>query len=52
VKRSLFEIVVGAWILLSPWLLGFSNISVMRWSNVLFGLALLLVGVWTISEEV
>ena len=50
-KRSLTEIIVGAWLLLSPWLLGFADISVMRWSDVVCGLVLILLGVWSIFGE-
>ena len=37
--------------LLSPWLLGFSEISVMKWSNVLCGLALIIMNAWVLSEK-
>jgi len=39
-------IIIGAWILISPWLLGFSDISLAKWSDVLCGLVLVMVGVW------
>ena len=42
------ELVMGIWIVLSPWFLGFSNIAIMKWSNVLCGLALILVNAWTL----
>jgi hypothetical protein len=34
--------------MLSPWLLGFQSISVMMWSNLLAGIALVLAGLWEI----
>ena len=45
------ELILGIWILISPWLLGYSDISVMKWSNLLCGLILILVGVWGIFES-
>jgi len=42
------QLAVGFWILVSPWLLGFSDISVMKWSNVLCGLALVVMGGWAL----
>ena len=44
--RNWTELVLGFWIMLSPWLLGFSNIAIMKWSNVLCGLAVILMGAW------
>jgi len=44
--RNWTELVVGFWIVLFPWLLGFSNIAIMKWSNVLRGLALILINAW------
>jgi hypothetical protein len=40
------QLIIGAWVLVSPWLLGFSSISIMKWSNMLCGLALILINVW------
>lgn len=37
------EFIIGIWIMLSPWLLGFSNVAILKWSNVLCGLALILI---------
>jgi hypothetical protein len=42
------QLVIGLWILLSPWLLGFSDIFIMKWSNVLCGLALVVMSGWEI----
>ncbi len=44
-------IILGAWILISPWLLGFSDVSLAKWSNVLCGLALIVAGTWKVSER-
>jgi len=45
------ELVLGFWILVSPWLLGFSSISVMKWSNLIVGSVLVLMNVWIIFSE-
>jgi len=41
-------LVCGVWILLSPWLLGWSSISTILWSNTVAGVALILVNLWAI----
>ena len=42
---------IGFWIMVSPWLLGFSEISLAKWSNVLCSLAIILMSVWTMVEK-
>ena len=42
------QLILGGWILISPWLLGFSGITIMTWSNVIVGVALVLVNLWSI----
>ncbi|HUX35809.1 MAG TPA: SPW repeat protein [Candidatus Paceibacterota bacterium] len=51
VARNYTQLVLGIWILLSPWLLGFSSISIMTWSNLLAGIILILTSVWAIFGE-
>jgi hypothetical protein len=46
-----FQVIVGLWVLLSPWLLGVSGISILMWSNLAAGLALIITGVWRIFES-
>ena len=45
------ELVLGLWIILSPWLLGFSSITVMKWSNLMVGTVIFLMSVWAIFGE-
>ena len=45
------ELVIGIIIIISPWVFGFSDISVAKWCNVLLGLVLVLVNAWTIFGE-
>jgi hypothetical protein len=42
------QLVLGLWILVSPWVLDFSSISIMKWSNVIVGLCIVLMNVWVI----
>ncbi len=46
--RNWTELVIGLWIMVSPWLLGFSSIGIMKWSNVLCGLVLVLMNAWAL----
>jgi hypothetical protein len=52
VKEHWTEVIVGAFVLISPWLLGFSDITLARWGNVVCGLTLILVGIWAIYGRV
>jgi hypothetical protein len=42
---------IGFWLLISPWLLGFAEISVAKWSNVIIGLAFIIMSVWELFGE-
>jgi hypothetical protein len=45
------HIVIGVWVLLSPWFLGWSGIPVIMWSNLLAGVLVIILGVWQIFGE-
>jgi len=45
------EVVVGIIMIASPWVLGFSDISLAKWCNVLIGLVLVLMGAWMMFGE-
>lgn len=45
------QLILGLWIILSPWLLGFSSITVMKWNNLFAGTVIFLVNVWIIFGE-
>jgi len=36
--------------MVSPWLLGFSSITIMKWSDLLCGLALVVVNAWSLAK--
>lgn len=42
------ELVIGIIMIISPWVLGFSDISLAKWCNVLIGLLLIIMSAWTI----
>jgi hypothetical protein len=39
---------LGIWVLSSPWILGFSAFTVLKWSNVIAGAVLVLLSVWNL----
>jgi protein-disulfide isomerase-like protein with CxxC motif len=45
------ELIVGIIMIISPWVFGFSDISVARWCNVLLGIVLVLVNAGMIFGE-
>jgi len=45
------QVALGLWIILSPWLLGFSDVSLMKWSNVLIGTVIFLINFWVIFDK-
>ncbi len=49
--RYWFQFAVGFWIMLSPWILGFAEISLAKWSNIIFGLVLVLLSVPALFPE-
>lgn len=45
------ELVAGFWIIISPWVLGFASISLMKWSNVILGVLIVILNTWAIFEK-
>lgn len=45
------QIGLGVWLILSPWLLEFSSVSVMKWNNIGVGTVLVLLNVWIVFGE-
>ena len=41
------ELVIGIIMIVSPWVFGFSDISLAKWCNVLLGLVLVVAGTWS-----
>lgn len=44
--------VIGLMMIVSPWVLGFSDISLAKWCNVLLGLVLAIAGAWRVFGTV
>jgi hypothetical protein len=51
VTKPWAALIIGIWVLISPWLLGFADISLMKWSNVACGTAIILMNAWSIFGE-
>jgi len=45
-SRKWTEFVIGIILIISPWILGFSDISVAKWCNVLIGSVVALIATW------
>jgi len=45
------NLVLGAWLLVSPWLLGFSTSAGLVWNAVVIGGLVLIFAGWALSEE-
>ena len=40
------QLVLGLWILVSPWILGFAGITTALWSNVIAGILVAIFAIW------
>ncbi len=40
------QLVLGLWVLSSPWILGFSAVTLGRWSNVIVGVSVAILALW------
>lgn len=45
------NLILGAWLLVSPWFLGFSTSAAMTWNAVIIGVAILVFAGWTLVDE-
>jgi hypothetical protein len=45
------QLILGIWLLVSPWMLGFSEINLAKWSCVLVGLGILFAVWWNVLER-
>ena len=50
-KERWIFIVIGVWLVISPWVLGFSDSVLVKWSNVLCGLVLIVMNAWVLPER-
>ncbi|PIZ44597.1 hypothetical protein COY31_02305 [Candidatus Wolfebacteria bacterium CG_4_10_14_0_2_um_filter_39_18] len=42
------QLVLGVWVFVSPWILGFSDINVALWGNIIAGALILIISLWEI----
>ena len=45
-----FLVVFGFWLLISPWLLGFSSLNLVVWNNVVMGALIVVLAFWNLPE--
>jgi len=45
------SVALGAWLIVSPWVLGFSAVSTALLSHVLIGIAALVLAIWSSAEH-
>lgn len=41
-----FFLILGLWVLISPWALGFSSFNTAMWSNVIAGVLIIVCALW------
>lgn len=46
--KEKIQLALGVILILMPWVFGFSDDSVMKWTNTLVGLAITLINLWAI----
>ncbi len=40
------QLIFGTWIMASPWILGFSEITTALWNNAIFGILIVISALW------
>ncbi len=45
------QLVLGLWVVISPWLLGFSNNDIALWSNIIAGISIVILSLWSIFDK-
>lgn len=43
---SWFNVILGIWLIISPWVVGFSDITGATWNAVIVGIVVAIVGLW------
>jgi len=51
VNENWIELAIGIWILASPWLLGYSDVSLAKWSSLVCGVILIVLNSWIMFGE-
>jgi hypothetical protein len=42
---------LGAWLLISPWILGFTTSDALMWNAIIIGAIVIVLSAWTLSQE-
>lgn len=42
------ELILGLWVLISPWILGFAGLGTALWNNVIMGVLLAIFALWSL----
>lgn len=42
------QLILGVWVLISPWVLGFAELTPALWSNVVAGAVVAIVALWAL----
>jgi hypothetical protein len=45
------NVVIGIWLIVAPWVLGFSDNVLVKWSSVICGLILVAMNAWILSAR-
>ena len=48
---SWLQLLIGAWIIISPWILGFSSINIALWSCLIGGMLTVIISLWQLFGE-
>lgn len=44
--KYIIQIIIGVWLIVSPWFFGFSSLNLPFWNNVIVGSAIIVATVW------
>jgi hypothetical protein len=44
-------VAIGAWLIIAPWVLGFSDSVLIKWSSILCGIILVAMNAWILFEK-
>jgi hypothetical protein len=45
------QLILGLWVLLAPWILGYASLAPALWSSVISGVLISLLALWSILNE-
>ena len=45
------SLVAGAWLFLSPWILGYTGVAVAAWTSYVLGAAIVAAGLWALTAK-